>query len=60
VLGRWRKPTASNRAGPIEEAPVTLAIFAAMLGGLVVLGAAAWFWGEDSRDPYDHGPLSPR
>jgi hypothetical protein len=38
-----------------------LAIVAALFCGLAVLGAAAWFWGEDSRDPCDPGgPLSPR
>jgi hypothetical protein len=37
-----------------------LAIVAALVGGLAMLGLAAWFWGEDSRDPRDRDPLSPR
>ena len=33
-----------------------------VVGGLAGLGAAAWFWGADSRggfDPRDHGSQDP-
>ncbi|HEY5860551.1 MAG TPA: hypothetical protein VIX62_09730 [Actinomycetota bacterium] len=39
-----------------------LSMILVVIGGLAVLGAAAWFWGEDSRgcfDPRDDGGHDP-
>jgi hypothetical protein len=39
-----------------------LGLITVLIGGLAGLGAAAWFWGADSRgcfDPREHGAHDP-
>jgi type II secretory pathway pseudopilin PulG len=39
---------------------VGIMIVLVLIAALAVLGAAAWMWGVDSRDPRDRDALWPR